>query len=133
MKLLQQKGTNWEPMDIVPKTNQIKNLSMTMKRRKVFNSMRSYHNIILNHLSFRILTCLLHWLYIIDIEVSLAVLSIQLTKTSSIHLNQEILFPDVLVAVAIWIIITKRQRKDICVSSVEDRMATIFNIRPAKS
>lgn len=133
MKLLQQKGTNWEPMDIVPKTNQIKNLSMTMKRRKVFNSMRSYHNIILNHLSFRILTCLLHWLYIIDIEVSLAVLSIQLTKTSSIHLNPEILFPDVLVAVAIWIIITKRQRKDICVFSVEDRMATIFNIRPAKS
>ncbi len=133
MKLLQQKGTNWEPMDIVPKTNQIKNLSMTMKRRKVFNSMRSYHNIILNHLSFRILTCLLHWLYIIDIEVSLAVLSIQLTKASSIHLNPEILFPDVLVAVAIWIIITKRQRKDICVFSVEDRMATIFNIRPAKS
>jgi len=133
MKLLQQKGTNWEPMDIVPKTNQIKNLSMTMKRRKVFKSMRSYHNIILNHLSFRILTCLLHWLYIIDIEVSLAVLSIQLTKASSIHLNPEILFPDVLVAVAIWIIITKRQRKDICVFSVEDRMATIFNIRPAKS
>lgn len=133
MKLLQQKGTNWEPMDIVPKINQIKNLSMTMKRRKVFKSMRSYHNIILNHLSFRILTCLLHWLYIIDIEVSLAVLSIQLTKASSIHLNPEILFPDVLVAVAIWIIITKRQRKDICVFSVEDRMATIFNIRPAKS
>ena len=133
MKLLRHKGTNWEPMDIVPKTNQIKNLSMTMKRRKVFNSMRSYHNIILNHLSFRILTCLLHWLYIIDIEVSLAVLSIQLTKASSIHPNPEIIFPDVLVAVAIWIIITKRQRKDICVSSVEDRMATIFNIHPANS
>lgn len=133
MKLLRHKGTNWEPMDIVPKTNQIKNLSMTMKRRKVFNSMLSYHNITLNHLSFRILTCLLHWLYIIDIEVSLAVLSIQLTKASSIHPNPEIIFPDVLVAVAIWTIITKRQRKDICVFSVEDRMATIFNIHPANS
>jgi hypothetical protein len=73
---------------------------MTMKRRKLFNSMLIYLSTILNRLNFRTLICLLHSICIIGIEVSLAALSVLSTRISSIPPNLQIAFLDVLVVAA---------------------------------